>query len=65
MVYGMAVGPTNAAAENDDDELEGASRAVGAGQRVSPAFLVVDHAMGDYITSSLSTQRKTLRLSGH
>ncbi|KAF8224427.1 Ku DNA-binding complex, Ku70 subunit [Tricholoma matsutake] len=33
MVYGMAVGPTNAAAENDDDELEGASRAVGAGQR--------------------------------
>jgi hypothetical protein len=40
MVYGMAVGPTNAAAEEDEDEeLDGARRTVKAGQRVRLLFI--------------------------
>jgi hypothetical protein len=53
MVYGMAVGPTNAAAEEDeeDDELDGASRTVKAGQRVRSIFIDPRDATADLISS--------------
>jgi hypothetical protein len=64
MFYGMAVGPTTTTAEEDDDDDESAyaSRTVKAKQRVS---FCIGYAITDCNTSSLSTQRKTSRRSGH